>query len=227
MSCPILFHPELTDREFGSHLLSVTRLTAWAAQHELDIVTQPPIGKYQFVQVEALLCAIERAACESTPEAIAVSIIGSSPHLEQDRAASLAPCWLVGADAHQQWRRVLNDAVAAGELALLQFGSKLPVHGATGVINSKSPPARSGQADAGWKAMAQARAFEIIARDKAKALYPSQPDIAHEIARDFRRDGVTGQGGKPLAWDTIKRHALNGISSAKGKRQSTLIARGK
>lgn len=62
---PILFHPDLADREFGSHLLSVPKLTEWAAKQGLELVAQPPIERFQFVQVEAFLCAIERAAMDS------------------------------------------------------------------------------------------------------------------------------------------------------------------
>ena len=38
-----------------------------------------------------------------------------------------------------------------------------------------------------WKEKAQVRAFEIIKRDKEKDLYPSQDDIADEIAKQFRK----------------------------------------
>jgi len=125
---PILFHPDLVDREFGSHLIAVPKLTDWAAKRGLEVDTQPPIGGFQFVQVEAFLCAIERAARESTrDEQQAAAIVQATPHLAQDRAAEVAPRWLVGADAHLQWRRLLERAVEAGELVLLHFGSKLPV----------------------------------------------------------------------------------------------------
>ncbi len=124
---PILFHPDLADREFGSHLLSVPKLTEWAAKQGLELVAQPPIERFQFVQVEALLSAIERAAMDSAPEPMAAAVVQATPHLAQNRAAEIAPRWLVSADAHQQWRRLLEKAVEAGELALLHFGSKLPV----------------------------------------------------------------------------------------------------
>jgi hypothetical protein len=75
--------------------------------------------------------------------------------------------------------------------------------------------------------MAQKRAIEIIARQKTKDLYPSQVDIADEIAREFRASGVVGKDGKPLSGAYIKRHALGGISSAEGKRLSTSIREGK
>ena len=81
--------------------------------------------------------------------------------------------------------------------------------------------------DAPWKEQARTRAYEIIKRDGAKDLYPNQVDIADEIAKQFRRDGVNGIGGKPLTGTYIKRHALNGISSEQGKQLSTAISRGK
>lgn len=78
-----------------------------------------------------------------------------------------------------------------------------------------------------WKAKARERADEIIKRQRAKDLHPSQEDIAHEIAREFRADGVMGAGGKPLTGAYIKRHALKGISSAQNRQLSTSIRRGK
>ena len=135
---PILFHPDLVDREFGSHLIAVPKLTEWVAKQGLELVAQPPIEGFQFVQVEALLCAIERAAMESSPEPMAAAIVQSTPHLAASRAAEVAPRWLVGADAHQQWRRLLEKAVEAGELALLAFGSKLPIQVST---NFQAAPA--------------------------------------------------------------------------------------
>ena len=128
---PILFHPELVNREFGSHLLPVSKLTEWAKKQGLEVTTQPPIEGFQFVQVEAFLCSIERAAMGHTPAPMAAAIVQATPHLANNRAADIAPRWLVGADAHQQWRRLLERAVEGGELALLHFGSKLPVEART------------------------------------------------------------------------------------------------
>lgn len=84
----------------------------------------------------------------------------------------------------------------------------------------------SGDAE-GWKKKAQERAHEIIKRDRQRDLFPSQKNLAEKIAEEFRRDGVMGADGKPLAWASIKRHALIGISSAQGKQLSTAIGRGK
>lgn len=78
-----------------------------------------------------------------------------------------------------------------------------------------------------WKLTARERANEIIKRQREVDLYPSQENIAAEIAREFRKGGIVGAGGKPLTGAYIKRHALKGISSAKGKQLSTSIRRGK
>jgi hypothetical protein len=85
----------------------------------------------------------------------------------------------------------------------------------------------SGGMEPEWKVKARRRAEEIIKRHSVKGLYPNQKDIADEIANEFRRDGVVGAGGKPLTGAYIKRHALRGITSAKGTTLSTAIRRGK
>ena len=82
-------------------------------------------------------------------------------------------------------------------------------------------------ADDSWKQRACACAAEIIEREHARDLYPNQQNIADEIAKRFRRDGVMGADGKPLSGATIKRHALCGVSSAQNKRLSTAVHRGK
>jgi hypothetical protein len=78
-----------------------------------------------------------------------------------------------------------------------------------------------------WKEKARVMALEIIKRDRAKSLYPSQINIADEIAKKFRKDCVVGAEGKPLTGSYIKRHALTGLSSAQGKQLSTPIRWGK
>jgi hypothetical protein len=123
----VLFHADIVDREFGSHLLSVQKLVAWANGKGLELVTLPTLDGYQFVQAEALLSAIERAIQTNTSEKDAAAVAQSTTVLAQDRAAEIAPRWLCGADAAQQWRREIGQAVKDGELSLLESGSKLPI----------------------------------------------------------------------------------------------------
>ncbi len=80
-----------------------------------------------------------------------------------------------------------------------------------------------------WIELARKRAREIIDGQAEKDLFPSLVDVADEIARAFRADGVHGAAGKPLTGAYIKRRALQGtgISSAKGRQLSTAPRRGK
>lgn len=95
------------------------------------------------------------------------------------------------------------------------------------VVAASDAPAPLPVANREWVAQAQARAHEIIKMQKDRDLYPSQKDLGDWIASEFRKNGVVGADGKPLAGATIKRHALKGISSATGKQLSTTIVRGK
>lgn len=79
----------------------------------------------------------------------------------------------------------------------------------------------------GWKEQARTRAQVIIKRQRERDLYPSQQNVADEVAREFRQEGIFGADGKPLSGSYIKRHALLGISSAQGKKLSTSLGRGK
>ena len=96
-------------------------------------------------------------------------------------------------------------------------------------VKAPSPPALTAgnSAKGDWIAKAMARAEEINSRQQMLDRYPNQLTVADEISREFRRDGVVGASGKPLSGETIKRHALKGISSAQGKQLSTSIRRGK
>jgi hypothetical protein len=129
-----LSHHKLVDREFGSHLLSVANLTAWATKQGLEVSSQPSVERFQFVQVEALLCAIECKVQDETSVAMASEILGANSYLAQDRIAGSNPRWLLGADAHQKWRDLIGQAVMNGELSLLDYGSKLPITTPTKII---------------------------------------------------------------------------------------------
>ena len=105
-----LFNKYLCEREFGSAVLHVETFRKWAVAKGLHLRTAPALGEYEFAQVESLLCAIERGAAPQTPED-ARAIIDSKPELAGHTVAVRFPepdhshVWLVGADAHLQWRR--------------------------------------------------------------------------------------------------------------------------
>lgn len=107
----------------------------------------------------------------------------------------------------------------------------LAVAQAAGIVPTQ-PAASAAQpsataAPAEWMTKAQAEARHIIQRQAARNLFPSQQDIADEVAAALRNRGIFGADGKPLTGATVKRHALKGISSAGKKAQSTVPSRGK
>ena len=122
------------------------------------------------------------------------------------------------------WRRIILREQAEQILQRLPRATQAPQPQAAApapVVNVSADVCEE------WKDKARQRALEIIVRQKAKDLYPPQVDIADEIAREFRAAGVVGADGKPLTGAYIKRHALNGISSATGRQLSTSPRRGK
>ena len=130
-----LFDSRLSCRDYASRLLHVGELLEWAKSNRLHLRTTPPIDKGEFIQVENLLCAIERHASNLTPEQ-ALDIVLNDPVLKNDPALQkysddidpVRCLWLIGANAHKKWRELLTSAIAAHELTLLDFGSKLPIH---------------------------------------------------------------------------------------------------
>jgi hypothetical protein len=147
-------------------------------------------------------------------------------HVVEDSAVKRPLEWRTGAvlDAglvHLDW---LNEWGESRRPPLVFSTESAPKP--QGVTPAPVAAARAVDGEA-WKVKARQRANEIIKRQKANDFYPSQEDIADEIAREFRADGVAGAGGKPLTGAYIKRHALKGISSAQNRQLSTSIPRGK
>lgn len=122
-----LFDAESSDEEFGATVLSVASLTKWLESKNLTIKTAPPLKDFEYVQIPALLHAIQRGATEGVTHEEAIELVKYMPRLAQDRAANRAAKWLLGADARQQWHITIVEAVRKGELILLDFGSKLPI----------------------------------------------------------------------------------------------------
>jgi len=109
-----------------------------------------------------------------------------------------------------------NDIASAKENAEKAHQKSL---GITIEKSSKEPKLGNSKA---WRVLARARALEIIKADKAIDSFPSQVMISDLIAAEFRVSGIYGIDGKPISGEYIKRHALKGISSAIGKRLSTV-----
>jgi hypothetical protein len=78
-----------------------------------------------------------------------------------------------------------------------------------------------------WRRFARETGEAIVAADKARGEYPSLPDIAERIAKDWRSRGIFGAQGKPLSAATIKREALKGITAGAPAFNSMRGKRGK
>lgn len=98
---------------------------------------------------------------------------------------------------------------------------------AAAVVTQAAPAKGEPVAAQPWQELARKRATEIIERQRRLDLYPSQNEIADEIAKAFRVNEIFGEGGKPITGAYIKRHALKGVSSEQGRQLSTGIHRGK
>ena len=78
-----LFDSRLSDRDFSSRLLHVGDLLEWVKTKRLHLQTMPALDGFEFVQVEALLCAVERETKALTP-AQAINIVMNDPALRND-----------------------------------------------------------------------------------------------------------------------------------------------
>jgi len=112
---------------------------------------------------------------------------------------------------------VLRERLAA-ERAAGPVGAIEAEAGPVGAIEAEAGPVVPGVPAGGrnpalWKEKARTMAREFVKQQKARDLFPNQDDIACEIEKRFRAEGIMGAIGKPLSAETIKRRALTGISS--------------
>ena len=210
-----LFNKYLCEREFGSAVLHVETFQKWAVAKGLHLRTAPALGEYEFAQVESLLCAIERGAAPQTTED-ARAIIDSKPELAGHTVAVRFPepdhshVWLVGADAHLQWRKLIEQAIGACELQLLDGASYLPVSSrlaaSSGAPESAEPP---------WKTEAVMLGNKYIKAWRDEGYEPTGADAALYIEGEFSTLGIYGKHKEVLDAAYIYRHALTGITGNK------------
>lgn len=201
-----LFHAELVDREFGSALLPVADLLEWAKLKRLHLKTEPPIDGFEFVQVEALLCAIERPFQGLTHEQ-AEEIATADPALRGDRATRVCPAWLLGADAHLRWRKILMRATKAGELVLLDFLSKMPIEAmaktAPVAQAPEKPLQRTAAQDAAILAAIQQAGYDPVTLPKNA---PGKPGVRAAIRQTLKESLLfTGATVFDKAWERLRK----------------------
>jgi len=121
----VLYHAEIVDREHGSDLLSVPELQAWLTSKKLHMQTAPAIQGFEFIQIEALLCAVERPFHTMAHED-AAALAEINPRVQADPRLVAVARWVLASDAHSAWRKRIDAAIAAKELTPLDFASKLP-----------------------------------------------------------------------------------------------------
>ncbi|BDT72255.1 hypothetical protein os4_17920 [Comamonadaceae bacterium OS-4] len=150
-----------------------------------------------------------------------------------DRSAQIWDGRMVALEPRPGCDRYKKDTLATDDLCAFMVEIKaIEAHQAT---KQNTAPERGTTKQASallkqaeqWISKARQRAGEIIERQRAKDLYPSQLDIADEIAKEFRAAGILGAEGKPLSGEYIKRHALKGITSAVIKQLSTQTGQSK
>ncbi|MGT2458789.1 hypothetical protein ACU4GI_38955 [Cupriavidus basilensis] len=229
-------HEGLIAREFKDAVLSIAAFKAWLKARHLEIGLQPELADQGFIQVESLLCAIERAARQEYTREQARAIVATRPAyarqalaaLPSDHAAELEsvlePTWLVGAEAHRAWREQLHQAIARGELLALCPVTKLPMVSKARPSKDDNPlevgdrhPAPMIGIGTNSKACTDAyirrRAQEVYA---ARAAMTMQ-GIAEVIAREMKANGYRGERGEYLDPATVVKAIPAGLTGGRRK----------
>lgn len=234
------YHEELAGREFKDALFSVVELRAWLTKSGKEFETVPPLSASGFIQVEALLCGIERAAYDDYPEATARAIVGRNAVLSVHDLAAEAPQWLIGAERHAAWRSELRAAIERGELILRDPVTKLRVSMPTDAANGGAPAQRNGSEQSGTpsasptgtasrvdvqtnslkigsnsKATTDAhierRSREIFADGDASTMQM----LAERIAEELKAKGIRGERGTYLTWQTVAKAIPPGLTGGR------------
>ena len=143
--------------------------------------------------------------------------------LGMTKKSSAAAFYNYGWDSTALPRQLIVGSCAPGEGGRREvegLGFWTPAQQAR-LVPEKAAPAPSWQSIAKWKAK------QFIHVQAEKGLFPSQLDVAHHVAVHLREQKIYGSSGKPMSALTVKRHALQGISSAAKKTKSTTLNRGK
>lgn len=222
----ILTYPDVLCGDFGHHILSVKRLVEWLEKQQIELPTSPSINKFEFVQVEAFLRAIQKDVADSFSREEASDLLRLEKKISKHEAAEIAPGFVLSSNAYGVWRDKILQAIEDGQLELLDITTKLKVNTSPKTLGKKAD--LETQKSEFFKQI-EFRAKEYIKQQAKRSCFPNQLQIGDHVASALRKEKLYGPSGKPLKGSYIKRHVLQPakISSQQFKQKSTLTNRGK
>ena len=219
-------YPDVLCGDFGHHILSVKKLVEWLEKQQIELPTSPPFREFDFVQVEALLRAIQKDVADSFTREVAADMLRLNSELSKHEASAIAPGFVLSSNAYGVWSDKIRQAIEEGQLELLDITTKLKVRVSTKVLEQKSDSETQKRE---FFKQIEIRAKEYIQQQAKRNCFPNQLQIGDHVASALRKEMLFGPSGKPLKGSYIKRHVLQPakISSQQSKHKSTLTNRGK
>jgi hypothetical protein len=202
------------DYYFGDKLFSTSHFTNWLNAKGLTLPVDLRIQGYMFLQVYALLSEIQSYAFSHLPVEKACAMVQKDIELSKCQYKPAARLQ-ISFKVRDQWRSLLIETVAAGELTLFDYASKLPVAVPSAVpVTDEEDSQAEPQAGNGheWKEKAWTMAEDIHKNNSAKGWGTDKKSVAKEIEKMFGPDqlNLTTKTGKSIGYEYIVRHALGG-----------------
>jgi hypothetical protein len=128
----VLFDASLCERDFGKQALRVGALKDWAGTLP---ATVPDVHEFDVVQIESLLCAIERGTTALyakaddqvlIDEALKVETVDPKVRKLIEEGSHQLARWLLSAGVHVVWRQRITAALEKGELRSIDSLTMLP-----------------------------------------------------------------------------------------------------
>lgn len=222
----IMTYPDVLCGDFGHHILSVKKFVEWLEKQQIELATSPSFRDFDFVQVEALLRAIQKDVTDSFSREVAADMLRLNTELSKHEASAIAPGFVLSSNAYGVWRDKIRKAIEEGQLELLDITTKLKVKALPKLFEHKADLKKE---KADYFDQIAALATQYIKQQAKQNCFPNQLQIGDYVASLLRHEKSFGPLGKPLKGSTIKRHVLQprNISSQQSKLKSTLTNRGK
>ncbi len=222
----IMTYPDVLCGDFGRQILSVKKFVEWLEKQQIELPTSPSFLDFDFVQVEALLRAIQKDVTDSFSREVAADMLRLNPKLSKHEASAIAPGFVLSSNAYGVWRDKIRKAIELGQLELLDITTKLKVN-ASPKFSEVTVDLKNKKEE--FIDLIATRAIEYIEQQAKINCFPSQVQIGDHVARELRKEELFGPLGKPWSGSSIKRHVLQlkKISSQQFKQKSTVTNRGK